>query len=83
MAWKEIALLDKVDWVFCDQGTKPPTIHCERCGERVPLQFPEGWTPVDAFTSRLKGFTMMHSQCLPNAAQVKPYTAAERAQRNL
>ncbi len=72
-----------VTWVFCDQSTRPSSLHCERCGERVPLQHPEGWTPVDAFTARMAGFELMHSKCEPNAAHVKPFTDEERKQRGL
>lgn len=74
--------IKKVDWVFCDQSTKPHSIHCARCDERVPFQHPVGWWPVDAMNARLTGFTMMHARCLPNAAHVKRFTEEERQRRS-
>lgn len=71
----------KVDWVFCDQNTKPSTIHCLRCGERVPMCNPPGWWEVDAMSARLNGFTVMHSLCKPGAGHVKPFTEEEIAKR--
>lgn len=67
--------LPQVDWVFCDQNTKPHTIHCTRCDERVPMYNIPGWWDIDAFTARLNGFTLMHSKCLPGGAHVKPIPA--------
>lgn len=49
----------KGDWVVI---TEDRMMHCQRCGEKVPVQR-EQWTPVDEFVARGKGFVLMHSKC--------------------